>query len=122
MTRFPQAAHYGLGNVFPVIVLDGPGWTMDSPAGPPERDAASPDVLVLRWCAPTDEHAVSELLRAAARAPDHPTAEHLTQYRDDLPPGIRLITLRPTALLGSWADRPGRHHTPQHRHAPNGEA
>lgn len=118
----PRAAHYGLGAVFPVVVLDGPGWRQPGPASLPERDASSMDVLVLRWCAPSDDHAVRELLRAAACAPADLTAVRLARYREDLPPGIRLIALRPAALIGSWADRPGRRRTPQSRNVPNGEA
>jgi hypothetical protein len=110
VTLLPQAAYYGLGAVFPVVVLDPqPAWHQPVPGALPERSAQAHEVLALRWCGPgdADDAALDTLRHAASQAPSPPHAE-LAAFRDRLPAGLRLIALRQTALIGPWSKRPGR--------------
>ncbi|GLF98062.1 hypothetical protein [Streptomyces yaizuensis] len=111
MNPTPQAAHYGLGAIFPVVVIDArPVWHQPSTSTPPERHPQGRELLALRWSGPddADDEAVDTLRRAAHHDPD--TA--LAAFAARPPAGLRLIALRPSALLGPWGERPGRatHH------------
>ena len=112
--RLVQAAHYGIGVIFPVVVLDErPRWHRPAPQAVPEQlDADSGEVLALRWTghASALHAAPAVLLDAAQRVPAPPTEAALAEYRSSLPSRLSIITLPPWALIGPWSDRPGRGH------------
>lgn len=105
-----QAAHYGLGAIFPVVVIDShPRWHQDHPTAAPAISPEGSEFLALRWTG-HDGHiaeAPNLLLNAASNVP-HTSALpfHIDSYRDALPPRIRLIALRPSALIGHWSQWP----------------
>lgn len=107
-----KAACYGIGAIFPVVILDGVGrW--DRPTGlglPLRRPGDGHGMLVLRWTGPESEEASAPALlaQAAARAPFMPTeGDELLTYQRSLPPGLFLIALHDEFVLGPWAQRPG---------------
>ena len=107
-----QAAHYGLGAFFPVVVLDPePRWRGASPLALPERSPGADGLLALRWCGFDDEadEAGQLLEAAAARAPRNVgRAAQLAAYAATLPRCLRLVALPRRALVGPWVQRPGR--------------
>lgn len=110
--RTVQTAYYGIGQFFPVIVLDRrPRWGRAvPPAVPTLAPTGEAEILAVRWTDTGGEAADAEaLLQQAARdAPAEPSVDRLDQFKAGLPSSLLLITLPPTALLGPWADRPGR--------------
>lgn len=111
MNRPPLAAYYGLGAIFPVVILDDTGWTQETPGARPERASDCDGLLCLR-CSSSDQDedaAVQLLVELAGLAPE-PIDDRaaLASYEGQLPPSVRLIALRPSALIGSWAERPGQ--------------
>ncbi|MEU5662149.1 hypothetical protein [Streptomyces longwoodensis] len=111
MNRPPLAAHYGLGVIFPVVVLDSSGWKQAAPWARPQRVTDRGDLLVLRWSGfeQDADESVQLLVNLARLAPDRLDDESaLVAYDEQLPRSVRLIALRPSALIGSWAERPGQ--------------
>ncbi|MFB8310114.1 hypothetical protein ACFC5T_16315 [Streptomyces sp. NPDC055961] len=111
MNRPPLAAHYGLGVIFPVVVLDSSGWKQAAPWARPQRTTERDDLLVLRWSGldQDEDESVQLLVALAQLAPDPLDDESaLAAYAEQLPRSARLIALRPSALIGSWAERPGQ--------------
>jgi len=111
VNRPPLAAHYGLGVIFPVVVLDSSGWKQAAPWARPQRVTDRGDLLVLRWSGPEQDadESVQLLVTLARLAPDPLDDESaLVAYDEQLPRSVRLIALRPSALIGSWAERPGQ--------------
>ncbi|MFI5617969.1 hypothetical protein [Streptomyces sp. NPDC051567] len=105
-----QAAHYGLGSIFPVVVLDDrPRWHSPAAGALPEPAPEPEELLVVRWTGlDSGLPAAPELLeRAARRAPGDVTRGLLARFRDGLPSSLLVTTLPATALLGPWAERPG---------------
>lgn len=116
----PQAAYVGLGAIFCVLVLDQrPVWARSAPGAVPERTPGAHELLVIRWCGSSHEDlAPPAVLSQAARTAPAPDCDDdtLAAWRKGLPPGVQLTVLRPSALLGPWADRPGQHrHTHERR-------
>ncbi|MEU1824078.1 hypothetical protein ABZ502_16825 [Streptomyces abikoensis] len=112
MTFQVTAAHYGLGTIFPLVAL-GTGWRQPAVGVLPVRALESDDLLVLRWCGhgDPDEHDVVAQLQNGARQAPRPLRDGLAlaRYQDQLPPTLRLATIRPSALLGPWNECPGRY-------------
>jgi hypothetical protein len=106
-----QTAHYGLGAFFPAVVLDPvPCWRQPRIGELPERSPGAHELLVLRWCGPAAElDGVPVLLeQTAARAPGRTaSAVAWATYGGTLPPHVRLIALRASALIATWSQRPG---------------
>ncbi|MET9319100.1 hypothetical protein ABZX75_02725 [Streptomyces sp. NPDC003038] len=111
MTRpVVQAAHYGLGSIFPVVVLDAhPRWHTPRIGALPEPSGEPKHLLVVRWTGldPDIGAAPALLERAARQAPEDFTPGRLTRFKDGLPSSLLVTTLPATALLGPWAERPG---------------
>ncbi|MFJ4680577.1 hypothetical protein [Kitasatospora sp. NPDC088783] len=113
MTSHPhvQAAHYGFGAIFPVIVLDPqPRWYRPHHGVPQTTDATDAQILVLRWSGPVNAlyGAPAALVDAAHRAPAHLSRGALARFHAALPAALRIVTLPPHTLLGAWSRRPGR--------------
>lgn len=111
MNRPPLAAYYGLGVIFPVVVLDSSGWKQEAPGARPQRATDRGDLLALRWSGSDhdEDESVQLLVTLAELAPDQLDDEStLALYDEQLPRSVRLIALRPSALIGSWAERPGQ--------------
>lgn len=105
-----QAAHYGLGCIFPVVVLDARRrWHRPVNGRLPKPDTKSNELLVVRWTGPDSDIDVAPelLVRAAERAPEEFTPSHVTRFKEGLPPSLSVTTVPPTALLCPWAERPG---------------
>ncbi|MFF8786769.1 hypothetical protein [Streptomyces sp. NPDC015125] len=112
MTPYPKAACYGRGTIFPIVVLDEQlAWHQTAPDAVPVRDVGGEDLLVLRWCGPLAAtscvldslHQAATEIQAALAA-----GTELSDYAPGLPDGLRLIALRPSAVIGPWHSRPGR--------------
>ncbi|MEV5282671.1 hypothetical protein ACFYMW_35925 [Streptomyces sp. NPDC006692] len=103
-----QAAHYGLGAIFPVLVLAPSGWHAPDP-GLPRRTRGAGETLSLRWCGPAadEDMAPHRLAAASLDCPPDITEEQLAAFADQLPAHLRVIALRPSALIGDWSTRPG---------------
>ncbi|MFE0369482.1 hypothetical protein [Streptomyces tendae] len=115
-----QAACYGFGAIYPIVVLDPVHrWFRPAVPGLPEQQAdTSHGMLVLRWTGPPSEQAQAPALleAAAARAPAAPPDHaELQAYRASLPPGLHLIDLPARHVIGPWSQRPGatRPHPPR---------
>ncbi len=112
MIRRPaiETGHYGLGALFPLVVLDPAGWWQRTVTAVPEpHPAGGGHALVLRWCGPDPEENAAEdlLIRAACAAPATPvSASDAVTYQAALPAHLRLIAL-PLACVISR--RPGAH-------------
>ncbi|MFF1716517.1 hypothetical protein [Streptomyces sp. NPDC058268] len=120
MTREPQAAYLGLGQIFCVLVLDWrPIWSRHAPGTLPVRTSDAHELLVLRWCSiPAELDAAPTVLAGVAETAPSPDADldTLAAWRESLPPGVQLTVLRASALIGPWADRPGQY---LHTHRPH---
>ncbi|TLQ39396.1 hypothetical protein [Streptomyces marianii] len=107
-----QAAHHGIGSIYPIIVLDPVHrWRRPSHPGLPEQQ---PDhdhgMLVLRWTGTPDEEAQAPALleAAAARAPAAPPRHaELAAFQASLPPGLYLTDIPAPHVIGPWSQRPG---------------
>ncbi|MFF9786296.1 hypothetical protein [Streptomyces nigrescens] len=107
-----QAACYGIGAIYPVVILDPTHrWARPTHPGLPEQqDDDGHGMLVLRWTGLQSEtvEAPALLASAATRAPaPPPTQDELTAYQASLPPSLHLITLPAEFVLGPWSQRPG---------------
>ncbi|MFG2864750.1 hypothetical protein [Streptomyces sioyaensis] len=107
-----QAACYGIGAIYPVVILDEVHrWARPTHPGLPERQSGTGHgMLVLRWTGPQGEHTAAPglLAAAAARAPAMPvTGDELLAYQQSLPHGLYLTTLSAELVLGPWEQRPG---------------
>ncbi|WP_274036362.1 hypothetical protein [Streptomyces sp. MMBL 11-1] len=108
MNPDPQAAYYGLGAIFPVVVIDHrPIWHQPTARDLPAQRPQGPDVLALRWCGPAAPD-IDTLRRTATDTPPITLESELPALKGALPAGVRLITIRPGALIGPWVQRPGR--------------
>ncbi|MET9779205.1 hypothetical protein ABZ023_34015 [Streptomyces sp. NPDC006367] len=107
-----QAASYGIGVIFPIVVLDlVHRWYRPHHPGLPTQQAGDAyGMLVLRWTGPPGEEdeAPKLLMAAAARAPAMPPGlAELQAFYASLPPGLHLIDLPARHVLGPWSQRPG---------------
>lgn len=107
-----QAASYGIGAIFPIVVLDQVHrWHRPHHPGLPEQQASDAHgMLVLRWTGPPGEEdeAPALLTTAATRAPAMPAdSAELQAFRASLPPGLHLIELPARHVIGPWSQRPG---------------
>jgi hypothetical protein len=105
--------YYGLGALFPLIVLDTAGWTQAAPTAVPEPGAAG-SPLALRWCGPdAEEDAAPALLAwtaATSRVPA--SAADAAAYQDALPAHLRLVALPQSCITGHpWRGSPGHSST-----------
>ncbi|GGU37839.1 hypothetical protein [Streptomyces violascens] len=107
-----QAAHYGIGAIYPIVVLDQVHrWYQPVHPGPPEQQTDDHHgMLVLRWTGPLSEEAEAPAIleAAAARAPTAPPSRtELQDFQASLPPGLHLIHLPARHVIGPWSQRPG---------------
>ncbi|MDJ0342841.1 hypothetical protein QMK19_23335 [Streptomyces sp. H10-C2] len=111
MLRDVQAAYYGIGTLFPVIVIDPtPNWIQSRLGARPERSPEGHGMLLLRWTGrPHDEASAPAALRSTARRAPHDAGNmaELQQFWSTLPTGLHLIALSSRLLLGPWDTRPG---------------
>ncbi|MFI0742537.1 hypothetical protein ACH4PU_31335 [Streptomyces sp. NPDC021100] len=107
-----DAAYYGRGVLFPVVIIDhNPVWNRALPGALPHQGPGGEELLAVRWCGTHDDEpaAPALLLDAARHAPAVPASNaELASYRDALPEQAFLITLPVTAVISTWAERPGR--------------
>ncbi|WP_372412769.1 hypothetical protein [Streptomyces luteireticuli] len=106
-----HAAYYGLGAIFPMVILDAfPRWRRPQPGALPDRTHGGEELLAVRWCGPDTELATAPdlLTKAAAAAPAAPPSPaELEGFRQSLPEHLRLTAIRASAVIGPWDTRPG---------------
>ncbi|MBQ0888608.1 hypothetical protein KBZ94_27425 [Streptomyces sp. RM72] len=117
-----QAASYGIGAIFPIVVLDQDHrWHRPHHPGLPEQQADDAyGMLVLRWTGPSGEEgeAPTLLMTAATRAPAMPpNPAELQAFHTSLPPRLHLIDLPARYVIGPWSQRPGAGLSGPHRTA-----
>ncbi|MEU5900228.1 hypothetical protein [Streptomyces venezuelae] len=110
------AACYGIGAIYPVVILDeNPNWVRPPHRGIPEPASPTTDdtpaMLALRWIGTTAHQAAApDLLQTAFDRAPAPTIQprELAAFHRSLPPSLRLITLVRQHVIGPWSERPGR--------------